>query len=418
MKKILSIIISIMLVVGMSISFSGCKRSWEDCIPETLGKTEGFYLYYDNYRSLTDGTQQEKLLAGEIVVDGITYTEDEYFVYDLSYMTSKKEIFYSLETSREGEEPKYFLWHYNYDTKESGWVYTFDGEMYLQASDTYVLAQSSPNNNDKEGFLFDGNLNFVTDGLYKYFLGSDRLFKLNYSEFLWWKNGNFFSVKTSERLDHLNTAFLNECAYLFMQNSVYTVNLDTGNFTISNLPADEKFLDTATDYGMTVKGADESVYFITYTTLTETEYESSPIKTECSLWTIKDTELKKVYKFPKKYEVRFGGDYNEKYINLSLKYVLKLFNLIGTNHRSGYYVMQKKKMISGFSKTITHPTETLIVGEYEFYIDYVTYGGYFAKYCYYLHRIHNGKDEILQYHFNNPDDREPKSIFFDDIHIR
>ena len=84
MRRIWSVVISVICLLGCCATLAGCK-SREDCIPETLGKAEGLYLYYDNYRSLTDGTQTERLL-GDITVEGETYTEEEYQIGSLAYM--------------------------------------------------------------------------------------------------------------------------------------------------------------------------------------------------------------------------------------------------------------------------------------------------------------------------------------------
>ena len=94
MKKILKAIVCFLLIATTILTLSGCKDK-EDCIPETLGVAEGLYLYYDNYRSLTDGTQTERLL-NDITVDDVTYAVDEYYINQIEYMTNKKEIFYCL----------------------------------------------------------------------------------------------------------------------------------------------------------------------------------------------------------------------------------------------------------------------------------------------------------------------------------
>ena len=52
---------------------------------------------------------------------------------------SEKEIFYCLETQKEGEESQYFLWHYNYDTKENGCMRTLERRAGLYTSDMYLL---------------------------------------------------------------------------------------------------------------------------------------------------------------------------------------------------------------------------------------------------------------------------------------
>ena len=71
-KKLVKTVISIIFIL-CSTTFMACLPSYEpttreDVIPETLGEREGLYLYYNNYRSFTDGTQTERLV-NDITVD-------------------------------------------------------------------------------------------------------------------------------------------------------------------------------------------------------------------------------------------------------------------------------------------------------------------------------------------------------------
>ncbi len=412
-KKIFTIGLVVLLTLCMGVSLGGCKDK-EDCIPETLGKAEGLYLYYDNYRSLTDGTQQEVLLSGEIIVDGVTYTEDEYSIDYLKYMTVKKEILYCLSTDKEGEDARYLLWHYNYDTKESGYVYSASEPIIVSTSDYYVFAVCR-SSSGQFGALFDEDLNFITDGLARYSLREDLLFDCVDYEFAWWKDGNFFSVGTGARIwDFL---IKNDYVYLFLKNTVYIVNLDSGEYTVNTLPDGKQYLSSTTTYGRSIT-VDGITYFITYSTLTETEYEHLPLMTGCSLWALRGEEMWCEHEFPKKYEVDFGDNYNEEYINLSLDYVPSFLNFEKKiDHIAGYYDIKTKKTVVGpFPKQISSPKKTFVVGEYEFYTDSMHYGAMMGGYyCYYLHRIYNGNDEILQYYFAEDKD-EPNPILFEDIY--
>ena len=423
-KRYLSIILSALLVFGTCFTLSSCKTR-EDCIPEELGVAEGLYVYYNNYRSLTDGTEKETLLCGEIAVDGVTYTDEEYRIFDLVYMTSKKEIFYSLETSKEEEERQYFLWHYNYDTKESGWMYTFDLPTYLNASDTYLFACAVDKYNyDKQALLFDGDLNLVQDGLEGYILHNDILYyyKDNSYKFSWWKSGTFFSVEAPYgELARANKKIVGDYVYLFEEDCVYAINLNNGEYQVNDFPKGENFLDASLDYGQDIT-IGENTYFITYTTVTPTEYENLPLYTGCSLWTISGMQMQRIYSFKEKYEVTFASTCNDKYINLSMDYVPKYFNAGKHIERGvGYYDAEAEKVIEKETKTIEKTRKTFVVGEYEFYTSKVTYGALLMPdYCYYLHRIHNGKDEIMQYVF---EEDYKDGVFinpteFDDIYVR
>ena len=168
-KRLLTIGLAVLLTGCACVGATGCSKTKEECIPKTLGKTEGLYLYYDNYRSLTDGSNTERLL-NDITVDGVTYTTDEYYISQIEYMTNKKEIFYSLITQKEDEEEKYFLWHYNYDTKENGLIRAFAYPVYAQTSEVFLFALSRnyATSTYEEGVLYDSDLNFVQDGLQNY----------------------------------------------------------------------------------------------------------------------------------------------------------------------------------------------------------------------------------------------------------
>ena len=423
-KKMLTVFLAGMLMICVSIPLTGCDPiTREDCIPETLGETEGLYLYYNNYRSLTDGSNRERLL-NDITVDGVTYTVDEYYIEQIEYMTNKKEIFYSIVEQKEDEEEKCFLWHYNYDTKENGLIRASDYLIHVSVSDYYVLAydrdySSSTNVN---GVLYDCELNLIQSGLENYYLHGNMLFSYTDTSptFDWWKNGQFFSVKTTGgRLWHTKVLIEEKYAYLFPDYSVYAIDLDTGEYKQTTFEQGEQFLDCTTDYGVRVKSG-EDTYFITSTSSAETEYENLPLSTGCYLWKLHGLEAARFYAFPKDYEVRFSSYSNEKYINFSTVVVPKWFNAKKKRKYGGaYYNVEKDKFIYGALWENRASKENFCIGEYEFYTDYKTYGALlFPDYCYYLHRIKDGKDEILQYYFVEDDQRDINPILFDDIHTK
>ena len=87
--------------------------------------------------------------------------------------------------------------------------------------------------------------------------------------------------------------------------------------------------------------------------------------------------------------------------------------------RGVYYDVEKDKFVYGKNRSIAPTKENFRIGEYEFYVDSETYGAlFFPDYCYYLHRIKDGKDEILQYYFEEDDQRDLNPILFDDIHTK
>lgn len=418
MRKIWSAAVSIVCFFGCCAAFTGC-RTQEDCIPETLGKAEGLYLYYDNYRSLTDGTQTERLL-GDITVDGETYTEEEYQIGSLAYMQSKKEIFYCLETQREGEDEQWFLWHYNYDTKENGCMRTLEGGAGLYTSDTYLLVKVYNNSGyDKAGYLYDGALNCVAENLANYTLSDDTACRYTDYKYLWWRNGQSFSVEVNGgKITWDNYLRHGKYAYLFIVDKVYTVDLDTGEYVITYLPQGEKFSDAFDGYGRSVV-KNGLAYFITHSTVTQTEYEWDTLKTGCALWTINGTNIQRVYEFEKKYEVTFADtSYGEQYINVKLRYVPQLLNPNKKMERKSAYYNIKTQAVGFGEKETAWARTTFTVGAYEFYTSSVHYGALMGgSYCYYLHRITDGKDEILQYYFAGNED-EVNPILFEDIYIK
>ena len=416
-KKLLTIGLAFFIVLVVSFGLVGCKEK-EDCIPETLGEAEGLYLYYDNYRSFTDGTQTERLL-NDITVGGERYSVEEYEIEKLAYMTSEKEIFYSLKTNKEGEESRYFLWHYNYDTKENDCMRILDGGALLQTSDTYLFVRVY---NDRSyfqaGYLYDGDLNCVEEKTGNYYLSGDMLYSYNDYGFFWWKNGRFFSVEVNGGRLNRNFLWREKYLYLFLESKVYFVDLDTGENQIVNLPQGEKYFDAFEDYGGSVV-KNGGVYFITYKTEIETQYVRLPLQAGCSLWVLNGMDMQKVYEFPEKYAVDFNSpSSNENYINFELEYVPKWFNSEKKTKRTvAYYNLEANTLTIGSQKVTELPKSTFVVGEYQFYISSVHYGPMMGgNYCYYLHRITDGKDEILQYYFD--ENAEPNPILFEDICVK
>ena len=416
-SKIFKITFLLALVVCSCISFTACKIKEEaDCIPEKMGKAEGLYVYYNNYRSLTDGTEKETLL-NEITVDGATYLEDEFKIYSVQYMTEKKEIFYSIKTHKENEETRYFLWHYNYDTKDSGLLYEFNNDFYLSVSETYIFAKES----NLSGILFDGNLNIVEQELNgDYVLFKNLLYSYANKEFLWWKDGQFYSVKTQTAINYFSNVFVTKnYAYLFLSQDVYLIDINTGEYKVHHFTDGDYYLEH-NRYNLDFENSQAVYYFLTYSNLSEEVAVAN--ETGCKLWSVKGLEIEYLYTFDEKYEVSFDPS-NEKYINLTLFYYKEetIFSKGETRYSDGYYDVEKKKFVKNRQQTIpTYPKERFVVGEYEFYVDSVPYGGILTdNRCYYLHRVHNGEDEILQYHFvNNSTKNEPNPVEFDDIHVK
>ena len=422
-KKLVKTVISIIFIL-CSTTFMACLPSYEpttreDVIPETLGEREGLYLYYNNYRSFTDGTQTERLV-NDITVDGVTYTTDEYYINDIQYMINTKEIIYSI-TTKKYDEYKYFLWHYNYDTKESGLIRSFTNYVMISVSDLYLFAQSRDPRTDTylEGILYDHDLNFVQNNLGEYQLNNDMLYSYD-GLFKWYKNGKFFQVAISGAKSWPNQLTFNgSYAYIFPEHCIYAINLDTGEYTKTNYNSGESIFVHSNDYGKAVTSG-ENLYSISYTKLTEGKWEKFPLHTGCYLWRMNKLNAERIYTFPSHLEVNFTQYCNDKYINFKTVYAVKYpFDTnISEKRGSAYFDVENNKYIMNKRMEIPKEEKNFCVGEYEFYVDYDTYGSFlFPDKCYYLHRVKDGKDEILQYYLEQDrDDLNP--LMFDDIYVK
>ena len=423
-KKLVKTVISIIFIL-CSTTFMACLPSYEpttreDVIPETLGEREGLYLYYNNYRSFTDGTQTERLV-NDITVDGVTYTTDEYYVEQAKYVTNKKEIIYSI-TAEKYDEYKFFLWHYNYDTKESGLIRTFANHIIISISEQYIFARSRDPRTDTylEGILYDHDLNFVQDKLGEYQLNNDMLYSYD-GLFKWYKNGNFFQVAISGAKSWPNQLTFNgSYAYIFPEHCIYAINLDTGEYTKTNYHSGESIFVHSNDYGKAVTSG-ENLYSISYTKLTEGKWEKFPLHTGCYLWRMNKLNAERIYTFPSHLEVEFSTDFDDNHLNLDTTYAVKypFDNNVTEKRGIAYFEVRQNRIILEKHKEIPKEIEeNFRIGEYEFYVDYDTYGALlFPDKCYYLHRVKDGKDEILQYFFEeDPYDLNP--LKFDDIYTK
>lgn len=415
MKKFVVKILSAMLIVSACLSFGGCKDK-EDCIPEKLGQTEGLYLYYNNYRSLTDGTQTETLVS-EITVDGVTYTDEQFRIEDVEYVTSQKEIVYSIAYPQE-EEWAYCIWHYNYDTKESGLVMKANTFSNIQSNENYVCITFgyayTPN-----VVLLDMDLQVVEDSFVgMYVFQYDYVYKqpyYNVGKFEWWKDGKFYEIQTPKKqIEGFCTYTTADYAYSFYDNVLYLIDLNTGEYKTHTFPQSEVLKEW---HGIRQIG--DKVYCITTSQITQTDLEYFPLETGCKLYCMQGLNISHVYTFKEEYQMEFNSN-NERYLNFDIEqfktYLLKESK---TEKFHGYYDLQENKFIKGKTKEVEKANENFKIGEYEFYTSNVKYGPLMGNYrCYYLHRITNGKDEILQYHFDESNGQALNPVLFEDIYTK
>ena len=424
-KRIYKMVASFMLVVCLMFSMSGCFNIFakpttkEDLIPKTLGVVEGFYIYYDNYRSLTDGSATERLV-GDITIEGVTYTVDEYSIEQIEYMPSKKEIFYSIVAQKDNEGNRCFLWHYNYDTKESGLMYEFKTFLYMGVFRNYLFLRFLDVSYSQKGVLFDEKLNLIQDGLEDYRLRENLLCRMIDDNFSWWYEGEFFSVQIKKQEAML---IKEKYAYILSTNSVYAIDLTNGNYVETEFGNEEYFLDSLSFYyDNVIVDAGEQTFFITYTTSVNSENINKQLKAGCRLWELCGLKAECIYKFPEKYEIHFLMNSNEKYLNFETYYMQKKWFDKELNRIWGeaYYDLERGAFVDNQRKEISEPVKILRVEDYEFYYDYKSYGSWFLpeSFCYYLHRIKDGRDEIMQYYFTDENEEIINPILFDDIHVR
>jgi hypothetical protein len=413
MKKSMAKILSAILLFGLCFGLVGCKDK-EDCIPEKLGQAEGLYLYYNNYRSLTDGTQTETLVS-EITVDGVTYTDEEFEIDSLVYATASKEIVYSIAYPQE-EEKAYCIWHYNYDTKESGLVMKSKTFANMQASDSYVCITFGYAYTPKV-VLLDMDLNVVEDsfvGMYTF--KDDYIYKqpyYNVGKFEWWKDGNFYEIQTPKKQIYSSCTYTTgDYAYLFFDNVLYLIDLNTGEYKTHTFPQNEVLKEW---HGFCQIG--DKVYCITTSQITQTNLEHFPLETGCKLYCMQGLNISPVYTFDEEYQMEFSGN-NERYLNFDIeRFKTYLLKESKTEKFHGYYDLQENKFVKGKTKQTEKGNQNFKIGEYEFYTDNVKYGPLMGNYrCYYLHRITNGKDEILQYHFDESNGEGINPVLFEDIY--
>ena len=415
MKKLLSRVLSAILLFGCCGIFAGCMEK-EDCIPETLGQAEGLYLYYNNYRSFTDGTEEETLLS-EITIDGNTYTDEDFEIVYLEYATTVKEIIYSIAVPQE-ESTSYYVWHYNYDTKESGLLFETSSYAWIDVSEHYILLKIGSGNFPKT-LLLDLQLNIVEENFVGwYYLYEDYLYKAtyyNFGKFSWWKDGTFHEIQTVKKeLSSSHCYVTSDYAYLFYDSVLFLVDMNSGEYKTHNLGENEILKDW---HGFLQRG--DKLYCITTSQITQTNLKYFPLETGCRLYCLQGFDVTLLYTFNKEYQMEFDGG-NDKYLNFEIEqFKTYLLKEDATVRFHGYYDIEKNSFVKGKTKNVQTEKENFKIGEYEFYSDRVKYGPLMGHYyCYYLHRITNGKDEILLYHFDESNGACVNPVLFDDIYTK
>ena len=401
MKNKIFKLLSFFMVISIAFLTLGCHfvLDPEELIPTELGEPEGLFVYYNNYRSLTDGSQKEEILK-EIVVGEETYSIEECEIFNIRYFADRKEIFYAIKTERDGEDYKYVFVKYNYDKKTYTFIKSFIGYVNVFYSDYYICVRCGDRVTDGAVFDLEGNL--IADGLRPYFLYENVLYDYSYNVFYWWKDGKEFSINLQVSRYYI----LKDYAYLFTPGELYIVNLNTGETVIKDI-GDEKacsfvsYKDPSTNT--------ECGYVITYASW---DRESGESESKC--WKLSGFYMEHVYTFDPKYEVSFYGEISGTTVYITMDSPSSMY----TNHAK--FDVVKGEIVRNYliPPTINTPKQkSITVGEYYFYVDTrKTDTIYFVTTCYYLHRVYQGKDEIVQYWLNSSEGCNP--VDFDDIHVR
>ena len=410
---------ALILMVCLALSCVGCDK--EIFIPTEFGEPEGLYLYFGEYRSLTDGTQRERILK-EITIDGTAYSNDEIRIFGIKYVTEKKLMYFFVDADKPGEKSKYAFVKFNYDAKEYEVLKVITADSFsFDYSDcyAYIMCHSS---NDAESVVFDYDGNIVAEDLNDYFLEDNFLYKSDGYTFSWWFKGKNFSVEVNDKNGENKKYDKVKCgdyAYLFTEKTVKTVNLETGENQTKRLEENAYVNSAKTHYGQPITKGD-AYYVITYSEKKEVGYNDYYIG--CKLWRFKGFESNVIYTFPEKYDVKFYEYTDGNYVDLELSYnfgisaemsapLSKYWNFDIKNES----VTKKFKDIKPTDKAVRR----LTVGEYEFYVlTDIDVGLLASERYYYLYRIHNGKEEIVQFYSDHSYDRTVNPILFDDIHVR
>ena len=400
MKNKILKLLSFFIVISIAFLTVGCHfiLDKEELIPTELGEAEGLFVYYNNYRSLTDGSQNEVILK-EIVVGEETYSIEECEIFDIQYFTDRKEIFYAIKTEREGEDHKYVFVKYNYDKKTYTFIKSFIGYVNVFYSDYYICVRCGDRVADGAVFDLEGNL--IAEGLRAYFLYENVLYDYSYSVFYWWKDGKEFSINLQVSRYYI----LKDYAYLFTAGELYIVNLNTGETVIKDI-GDEKACSFVRHKDLSSKT--ECCYVITYAV-----WDRELGERESKCWKLSGLDMELVYTFDPEYEVSFYSEISGTTVYITMDSP----SIAYTKHAK--FDVVKGKIVRSYliPPTIEKKQKSITVGEYYFYVDKrKTDTIYFSTTCYYLHRVYQGKDEIVQYWLDSSEGCNP--VDFDDIHVR
>lgn len=393
MKKKLAVL-NIMLAAVVLLC--GCKGE-QAMIPETLGAPEGFWLYKDNERMRTDGSERERLLD-EVTLDGVTYSADEYSInrYSITYCMDTQTFFCFVTVL---EEERCYVVMYDYAMKVAMQLGTQDNWRYISVSDDYVYISSYPEEGGSALYTHRGELvvEGVGNGLKRDFVYAwDYDYDTDVTTFTYWRNGETHVVSHADWdwMDLLrDDVAYDGTLYATMGNGkVVVLNMDTEEFTEFPLEGDVIW------HGVKME---DGIYFLTYGKLKVTSFGDKLSKFK--LYRYRDGKVEKIADFPEKLDVDIDT-YGDGIINF---YTSRLGK---TYHYSVAEGKLKKKNVE------IDTNEYFTCGEYTFWQEDKRFGFFNTKTCCYLYRRHGDTVEVMQYAYESTHSHELDPLsFFDDI---
>ena len=405
-RKISAIVTALLCALPLLLIAVSCKsvepRSEVDVIPDTLGESEGLWLYKGNKRSRTNGTEEEQLLTST------TVGAEEFKIVSYTYVRETSEIFYVIQIENDLR-----LFHYNYKTKQSSDLYDLPdteepSKDLVKVSDSLVYVA--------ERAIFSYNAELLYDD-YSGTLDGNIVYNFKGKAFEYVMNGEKHVIELGASFS--SRAYQRCGNYVYLLGSeVYAINLDTQECTLlSVFNADDDMYLGYDDY-----------YYMDGSLFVLTRRYSRNYNTDERLFQfirITGNSAELIYDFGAAIDMRMRIDGSTVYLEKEVgerKYQYVAYDgKTGKMKRASSKEYEKGKSTSDLTKPEKKSSiiKKMTVGEYTFYVDSIGYddvpdyfmgGSHYTKTCYYLMRKYGDTEEFMQYSLNKND-----GYFFDDI---
>lgn len=404
--------------------FAACKplepRDEVDVIPDTLGASEGLWLYKGNRRTRTDGTEEEKLLTS-LTVDGEEYGAEDFKIVSYLYVKGTCEIFYIILI---GDDCR--LCHYNYLTKDSSDLYDLPDtesprDYHMNASDSIVY---TTNDTVRFGVIFSCTAQFMYEDFYGT-LNGDVVYRITGTGdeyvFEYIRDGEKHTVVCDEAIRYHSPARYGNYFYCF-GTTAHAIDLEKEEwvalYTLQT--PDHEYYTSADRYYL-----NGSLYVLTCAYSRDHDNDDSFYR----FIRITGASAKVEYDFgnaPYGIYMTINGstfyfhkDAERDIQNQFFAYDAKKGSMkritAGTYRRGKGQTTEELQEAA--AKAAAEKDKELAVGGYTFYVDSIGYdkqsgmfSSYYAKTCYYLMRRNGDTEEFMQYSLN-----KNHGYFFDDI---